>query len=329
VSGLLFYSRDPGATNQLVAVSEALADTNGERSPAIAEARRVLALIGSSQIHRVGRLHALAVWRAAHQQCAEWDEVTNRLADVNAAAASLFDRLQPAGLVTGLDDVDEPRTVALWQAALARALPVLVFADNGANLALRCRSSSDGRVVSPTRMFVHDLASTAELTGAGISADRIVQTANLHLARIARLAMRESVSLRATWGVSEDAQIVLFASENVAEMVEFGRKSRWSETEVVTGLLARLYAGGAIGPVTAGAGPVALVIRPHPRDRPEKYDSLIGNGQISVIVSSAGSSIEAIRTADVVVGVGSGLLDEARILGQAVIFLTPGPIRTG
>ena len=64
---VLFFSRDPGATNQLVAVHELLCQQAAPKTSAIDTLRRLLKLSGDAVPRAViaGKKYALETWRAA------------------------------------------------------------------------------------------------------------------------------------------------------------------------------------------------------------------------------------------------------------------------
>jgi hypothetical protein len=67
-----------------------------------------------------------------------------------------------------------------------------------------------------------------------------------------------------------------------------------------------------------------VVIRPHPRDTLGKYDRYRRAAAPGVIVSDQGAPLEAILAADLVLGMDSALLFEARTLGRPALSLVPG-----
>jgi hypothetical protein len=312
---VLFFSRDPGATNQLVAVHERLCSSSPSDTLAITALWDRLSLSGNNrpQAVIVGKKYALDVWRAAGIQAEDGAETTpQELIEQDIAL-----------VVTGTDDIDEPDTVLLWQAAQRNGIPVAVFLDNLVNLETRFRTQ-DGELITPDLIFVLDQLSSAELTVAGMPPSHIQITENLHLKRLKRIANDHQdarKNIRATWHVGDGTKVILFASENTAEMAAHGRTAPYDEHAILGALMADLAQGKTVGGLQTGQDEVTVIIRPHPRDTAGKYDASVSTTVPAVQVSSAGTPLEAILAADLVVGMDSALLFEAQSLGQPALSL--------
>ena len=314
---VLFFSRDPGATNQLVAVHEHLCSSSPSDTQAIATLRNRLDLSGDDrpQAVIVGKKYALDVWRAAG--------ITAE--DGSATTPDELITRDIALVVTGTDDIDEPYTVSLWQAAQRNGIPVAVFLDNLMNLAVRFRTR-DGDLITPDLVFALDHQSSAELTSAGIPQSNVQTTENFHLARLKKIAENNQDArnnIRTVWQADDATNVILFASENAAEMSALGRTAPYDEHAILGALIEDLAQGKTVGGLNPGEGSVMIIIRPHPRDTAGKYDAYASShaspGAPAVQVSSAGAPLEAILAADLVVGMDSALLFEARSLGKPVL----------
>ncbi len=320
-SKVLFFSRDPGATNQLVAVHDLLCQSGPADDPAIQELRSRLK-ISDTQIPEaviLGKKFAHTVWNAAGIQAEEWTMST-----VEQMAQFLRDR-NIEMVITGTDDIDEPDTVTLWQAAQQIGLPVATFLDNLINLEVRFRTR-DGQLVTPDLVFTLDTHSSEELRNAGIPDKNLRTTKNLHLARLTKLATANAGArsrLREEWQADESTQIILFASENTVEMAAQGRPAPWDEHALLQGVIETLAHGQSIGDIDPNKAPVIVVIRPHPRDTVGKYDRYSGNTGPKVLISKAGNPLEAALAADLVVGMDSALLFESDALGRPALSLVP------
>ncbi|MEQ8194802.1 MAG: hypothetical protein RIB59_09970 [Rhodospirillales bacterium] len=311
---VLFFSRDPGATNQLVAVHELLCRSPKPGAPAIQALRQCLGLKKGEcpEAAVLGRQFALDVWRAAGIEAEE---------HAATVPESLLKERDIALVVTGTDDIDEPDTVDLWRTAQRAGIPVAVFLDNLVNLDVRFRTR-EGTLITPDLVFALDRPSSDTLAEAGIPEDRLHVTENLHLARLARLAERHKdarASLRAAWGADDDARVVLFAAENTAEMAALGRPAPWDEHLLLRAFTSDLAIGRPLGGVDPAKNEVVVVIRPHPRDPPGKYDGYRREEPPRILISSQGTPLEAILAADLVVGMDSALLFEARALGRRAL----------
>jgi len=312
---VLFFSRDPGATNQLVAVHERLCCSPPSDAKAITALRSRLSLSSDNhpQAVIVGKQYALDVWRAAGIQAEDGAETT---------PDELIKR-DIALVVTGTDDIDEPDTVSLWQAAQRSGIPVAVFLDNLVNLEARFRTQ-DGELITPDLIFVLDQQSSAELTAAGMPPLRVQITENLHLEHLKRIANDHQdarKNIREAWQVGGATKVILFASENTAEMAAHGRTAPYDEHAILGALIGDLAQGKTVGGLQTGQDAVTVIIRPHPRDTAGKYDASVSTAVPAVQVSSAGTPLEAILAADLVAGMDSALLFEAQSLGQPALSL--------
>ncbi len=96
-----------------------------------------------------------------------------------------------------------------------------------------------------------------------------------------------------------------------------GRSVDFDEFELLRGLVDDARIRRASSPF-CGDGEWVVVVRPHPRDVPGKYDSYRRVCDPRVIVTAAGTPAEALAGADLVAGMRSALLDEAQLLGRPV-----------
>lgn len=329
---ILLFSRDPGATNHLVAFRE-LVEGGRERDfvdHGFAEAWTALGLIEGTEtkIGTFAKAFAHAVWNAAGAAPEDWGAlVPDALADPqrNAAIDRLLQSREITGLVTGADDVDESDTVRLWRAARAARLPVVVLLDHTNNLDLRF-SDTDGSLFVPDLVYALNQDSLDELRAVGLPESCLRIARNLHHARLKRLAGAERTAasrLRESWTEADNERVVLFASENTAEMAALRKTGGWDEFGVLERLVADIASGRSVGPLAPDAGPVVVVVRPHPRDTAGKYDRFQRAADPRVIVSGDGTPAQAAQAADVVVGMDSALLYEARLLGTPAVSVIP------
>ncbi|MBI5164721.1 MAG: hypothetical protein HY985_12570 [Magnetospirillum sp.] len=325
---MLLYARDPGAANQLVAVQSLFATGRLGEVPALVET------IGSLTADRdtmlaMAKDFAVAVWTAAGLVAEDWNVAVPEQLTGEARNAKINCMLRERGVtavVTGVDDVDDHDSMALWQVARSLGLPSIALLDSHHSPQRRFVRQT-GAAEFPDWVVAQDAGSVAALIALGLPATRLRLTDNLHLARLARMAISAQGSptrraLRQSWDASDAEYVVLFASENTREMAAAGRPGQWDELALVDALAAHLKAARAIGPIPSGA-PCRLVIRPHPRDTVGKYESRRRAGEVPIVVSAAGTPIDAILAADLIAGMDSSLLYEAQSLGQAAIALTP------
>jgi hypothetical protein len=315
VSTALFFSRDPGPTNQLVAVHAQLASGKVDASLAALAARaRGVTLL----VH--GKPPGDAVWRRAGIEPVRWQEHLD-----DAGLDALLARLDVAVVITGTSDIDEPTDRRLWRAAARRGIESHVFLDHPANLDRRF-FDDDGSVTSPTMIYAPGENYRLSLTALCIPRSRVTITGDLHLTKLAREAapLDQTIrrALRSQWRANDDTLVVLYVSECNAEMAVAGRPSAYDEFATLDRLIAKVRMYETLSGVAMFPDTSLIVVRPHPRDRIGKYDAWRDTIAPRLIVSDAGAPLDAVRAADLVAGVSSTLLREASALGCRVMPLT-------
>lgn len=314
MSSVLFFSRDPGATNQLVAVHAQL--RTGPVDPPLAQ------LSVRAHGHRLvvhGKPPGDAVWRRADIEPVRWQD------DIDDAGIDrLLSGIDAALVVTGTSDIDEPTDRRLWRAATRRGIESHVFLDHPANLHRRFRDR-DGTLSLPTRIYAPAESYRAPLAALAIPASMVIVAGDLHLARLARRAPTLNAAARAAlrndWGAAAGERVVLYASECNAEMAEAGRPGDFDEFATLDRLIAMVRARETIAGVATAPETTVIVVRPHPRDRAGKYDRWRTTQAPRLVISAAGAPLDAVRAADAVVGMDSTLLREAITLGQPTVSL--------
>ena len=328
---LLFFSRDPGPTNVLIAVYEALSDP-AIRARSSAEFRRFAAEVARGETPEFviyGRDQALDFWRFGGHEARDWSAAAPAQSSAAERDAALEELLRGQGvtaIITGTSDVDEDTDCELWRAARALGMPSHVFLDHRSNLDRRF-TDRDGTQAYPDAVYVPDMGYRDALIAVGLPAERVRVIGDLHLGRMRRMGQRVSAAevadLRALWSVDPGNQVVLFASECTAEMAALGRSSPYSEFEILEKLIANIRAHQPIDGQRTRLNCSLLVIRPHPRDNEGKYDAYAALESPRVVVSGDGTPAQAILAADLVVGMDSTLLFEAEALGRTALSLVP------
>lgn len=320
MSTALFFSRDPGPTNQLVAVHAQLASGQVDTPLAGLGARaRGLGLA----VH--GKPPGDAVWRRAGIEPMRWRDDLD-----DAGIDALLARRDVALVITGTSDVDEPTDRRLWRAAARRGIESHVFLDHPANLDRRFFESS-GAATFPDRVYLPDDGYVAPLAALGVPRAAMIVAGDLHLARLASGVGRDAVAarsgLRDRWGAGAGDVVVLYASECNAEMAAAGRPSPFDEFATLDRLIGLVRARAPIAGVATAPDTTLIVVRPHPRDRAGKYDAWRGTRAPRLVISADGAPLEALCAADAVAGMGSTLLREAAALRRPVVSLTSVEIR--
>jgi hypothetical protein len=325
MKSLVVFSRDPGATQQLIAMLEALA---GALAPGDAPG---LAAIRAETKAVVGNVRVFArppgdnIWRRSGFVPVAWSGCED------AAAATLLREANAGALLTGTSDINERGDPVLWRAARAAAIPSHVVLDQRVNLARRF-IHTDGGVIHPDWVYVPDFHYAKLLAEAGVPSDRIRISGNIHMARLARLyaslSEAQIADQRKCWQVQDRRRIILFVSECGREMVKAGRPMPYDEIVVLENLMSALEATGHPAGAGEGVDAISVVVRPHPRDSVNKYQRYGGRrpSGLDIVVSTAGEPVVAIAAADIVVGMNSSLLHEAKAVGRPAMSLTGDPL---
>ena len=315
MTSVLYFSRDPGPTNQLVAVHALLArGTGGAGLESLAMQTR------GARPHVLSKPPGDAVWRRGGIEPQAWPAGID-----DAGILRLLDEFAVRTLVTGTSDIDEPTDRRLWHLARSKGIASHVFLDHPASLDRRFFEAT-GEMVRPDNVYAPTEAYRAPLERIGIAAGSITIVGDLHLAHLkaatrpldddARAALREG------WRAAADEQVLLFVSECSAEMAAIGRPATYDEFATLERLIALVRCGATIAGIATAPETTRIVVRPHPRDAARKYDAWAGRQRPAVTVSAAGSPIDAALAADAVVGMDSTLLREAAALDRPVVSLT-------
>jgi hypothetical protein len=299
---VLFYSRDPGGTNALIALCDRLAVGDVDA--------RLDAWVGSNRIV-LAKPPGLDEWRAAGIAVAPYDEATISAAIVTAQGVR--------ALVTATSDIDDDTDIKLWRTARAAGVKTAAILDSTANLAVRFRAR-DGVWTLPDLILCADDAAVTFVSGElGIPPQRCLAVGSLHLDRIQREAARygqaEIDEVRRQWGCRPGERVALFCSECGEEMRLEGREPTYDEHDALASLLREAATSNAGGPYDR------IVVRPHPRDRAGKYERHRKTDQLPWLVERQTPALLALLAADAVVGLGSAMLGEACRLGRPTISL--------
>jgi hypothetical protein len=326
---VLFCAHDPGGANQMVAVYDLLQSTlceTGNRDPENSRIVRNLRSelhLGNASLDFIACGHgpALSVWQRAGIEAIEWEP---------SGEPSLIAYLETMRIDSIVSEAPSRRDLGyqdLWRAARASGIRSVVFLDHDVNVTDRFRDAGGGLVL-PNCVYLLSERARDEIREAGANDVSLHVNPNLHLARTVRLsedapADAKTAALREHWQAAPSDTVVLFASECVSEMVAQGYPKQMEEHAVVDDLLSRIAAGTALGKTTIGPDSTVLIIRPHPRDTPGKYNRFLNDTRCRVRISAQGDPTDAIRAADLIVGVTSMMLQEAKVLGKPVTHLEP------
>jgi hypothetical protein len=194
-----------------------------------------------------------------------------------------------------------------WSAAGKAGVPAVALLDHWCNYAERF---SDRTCLDclPDALAVMDDAAASALRAVGFPPERIHITGHPHLNEITPVTRDERTLARRVLGVSDDRQIVTFASELVVPRAD--RDLGYTAAEALE----------AVRRAIASVLPDALlVVRPHPRERQLAAPS----GEPETIVVRIGTPREATAASDVMTGMGSILLLEAALAGIPTLSVRP------
>lgn len=306
------FVEDPGAANGVLGLAAALAERGVALTVAAAE--------------------PAAGWLAA--QGAGVDVAVTEGRD----ATRLLDDHPCALLLVGTSENPRSTGLALVDAAKRRRLASVGFVDAYANAAHRFRGTTDAPLAHvPDDLVVPDAWTRDAFVALGVDAGRVHVTGHPHdddvLARRAAFEREgtKAVRARALPGAEAAAargrRVVVFAAEIATGLdpaqfrrgpdhTLFGRGDRDDRTGIVLQeVLDALRA--------PGAPPNHVVLRLHPKNDLSDFGPLLEEVDE---VSRGGSALEVAFAADVVVGMTSMFLLEARLLGVPVLSVVPRPL---
>lgn len=309
---LLFISRDPGGTNKLVALRDILV---GDACNLQKRLFLELGLLKIPEITIVAKDYAKTIWQQNDIGFLDWPDLKSK-DDI----AAYIGRFNPDHIITSTCHIDDRTEQMVWRAAKILNIPTMTFLDTGKNIEIRF-TDDDGHITLPDRVAVLDDSSIEPLLSLGLPRSMIKVVGSLTQDYLTRhLNGNATEDLWTQWDVQEGETIILFASDYVREMQDLGFVFEVTEFECLDFLIEQL----ATQPDFAGLkAPYRLIIRPHPKDTPGKYDDYPGKTapSLSIRVDASGPSGSAILASDTVAGLGSALLNEAKILGVSVLEL--------
>jgi hypothetical protein len=329
---LVFFARDPGNANQLVALHELIqAQMAGHDSGTLSAgaARLVAELAGG---HTPDQIVVFGSGVGAQVLSAAGIEIMTDPADALLQdPMKLLRERRMDTVVTGLSDRDDRTPQAMWRAAMLCGAKSVALADDTTIASKHAKQDlierfrgCDGREIFPDLLCVVDEKSRNAVVAAGVPEQKVQVIGNLHLRRFCRLAQsidRHRIeAVRREWNATKESTIVLYASEPITQMQEHGKRRNHDELRLLSELIDRVRTNRLEDAVPCD-GNIIVVVRPHPRDEVAKFKPYLSVDSPRTIISRAGSSAEAILAADAVVGITSMLLVEAAALNRPSISL--------
>tara|TARA_Y100000588_G_C14157444_1_gene883315 strand:- start:149 stop:1186 length:1038 start_codon:yes stop_codon:yes gene_type:complete len=329
---LLMFARDPGSANQLIALRELICGRLAglETEELFLDATELVATLAKgrkvNEILFGGLDAALYVLKEAGIET-EQDIARSVL----QTPTQMLRENGISIVVTGLSDRDDQTPQELWRAARSSNVHSIALADDSTLSLPHARQDfkerfrdSRGLLVFPDVLCVVDEQSREAIIAAGMSRDATRVIGNLHLRRFQQLAktveQKKLTWLREIWGGNKKSQILLYVSEPITQMREYGKKRNHDELSLLEELLSQIQKGELSNGVPCNTNTM-VVVRPHPRDDEKKFEPYLSDHRPRVIVSRHGSSAEAALAADIIVGITSMLLVEAATLKRPTLSL--------
>lgn len=321
---IIFISRDPGGTNQLVALRDIL---SGPDCDSRADVFAQLGLSAAPDITVIAKDYAKAIWQQNAIAVQDWPDH-----DVTADIADIEEYLADFGadqIITGTCHVDDRTEQAVWRAAKNIGLKTTAFLDSSYNISVRFMDDL-WQVILPDRVSMIDERALQPLQTLGFEPEALFSSGDLYRTYVQGQAKDQATGmgrdrLRQTWGVKDKECLILFASDYIREMQARGIHFTVTEFDSLACLLDLLKSGDMLKYFPAAVPPYRLVIRPHPKDTAGKYDAYPGQGteNVTILIDGAGASTDAVFSSDIVAGLGSSLLKEAGALDVDVLELGP------
>lgn len=304
---ILMISRDPGATNQLVALHHILT------SPDSASRKTLFGHLGLArcpEIIVIAKDYASDIWQQNAVRAEQWPGI--------ASEQEIGDYLggqNPGQIITGTCHVDDRTEQAIWRAARRLGIATTAFLDAIHNIDLRFRDKG-GAVILPDRVSLIDGSALGIMQSLGLSEQAIFISGDLYL---------DYSRVRARGHERGAGGPILFASDYIREMQALGIVFDITEFDCLDCLIDLVKSGRILDYAPDIRLPCQLIIRPHPKDKAGKYDSYpaMSDKNIIIRISNNGSATDAVLSSHMVAGLGSALLAEARALGVAVLELGP------
>jgi len=312
---ILFLSRDPGGTNQLVALRDILSGQDSKARTALFE---LLDLSHTPDITLIAKDYAKAIWQQNDVACGDWPDIES-----HADIADYLADLCPDQIITSTSHLDDRTEQAVWRAAKTLGITTTSFLDSSDNITLRFMDSR-GDITLPDQVSMINDNARKSLAALGFPAQAMFVSGDLYEDYAKSKAITQG-RLFSAWGAKDGECLILFASDYISEMQALGATFDVTEFDSLNCLIDLLKSGGISEYAQGISPPYRLIIRPHPKDTPGKYDDYPQKSceNLTILINNMSSSLDAVLSAKLVAGLGSSLMNEAKILGVDVLKLDP------
>ncbi len=313
---ILLFSRDPGGANTVVPLA----------GPLRAKGYEVF-LYGKDTAMEVYKRYGL-----------EGKDIAAEVTVISPGSIRDFlSDLSPDILITGTSAEDMTERY-MWKEASGLGIFSMAILDQWLNYGIRfskygvsgMRDYKNNKKLDyvPSKVLVMDEKAREEAVSEGVDPEAIVVTGQPHfktvLEKAERLSQGEIYYLRDSMGAGEKDKVIVFVSEPISQ--DYGKAEKgntlgydemtiFSEVEKSLEVVSRGFPGNFI-----------IVVRPHPREKEEKWSDIAGKkvGKLRFEVDRSSSSLTLASSSDLVVGMSSMLLIEAAILKKPVISVQIG-----
>jgi hypothetical protein len=238
----------------------------------------------------------------------------------------------PAGCALLVGTSENPDSVIFDLISVAKSdrIPCFGFVDGPANAQHRFRGRTNAPLAhAPDILLVSDTAARDAFIGLGMAADSVLCVGHPHMDRVrdrkAQLDRegRAAVRTRLFPDLAAQTRLCLFAAETSdgLDPAEFQRSDAYTLTgRGESNGRTEICLEEVIDALGILKEPSTLVLRLHPKNTPEQFAPYRDD---VAALSRGGDPLEAVYTADLVIGMTSVLLFEAAVMGRPTLAVTP------
>jgi hypothetical protein len=216
IDKVLFFSRDPGAANFILALHRLF---SRENFPLCIENTKYL------DAYVLAKDAAINLWKHNNVACHEWPDEFEANVSVDCIKKWLRNNYIKH-VVSGTSDIDDESDLNLWEAAKNENISVHVVLDDDSNICERFRRKNGSYVIGDY-VYVEKNIDVDKLVMLGMKKNNIISIDNFHLNYIKEYSgslINYNVNeVRSEWKIKHSEYVVLFASSSVREMKKEGR----------------------------------------------------------------------------------------------------------
>ena len=294
---------DPGAGNAVAPVIEALRTE------------------GRVTVQALAYRETCALWTKRHLT---FDNVPEGIS--RTSLDNILSNPQASLLLTGTSYNSIGLEKQFISVAQERGIPSLAVLDFWSNYTCRFSDGNGHLGYMPDRIAVMDERAHEEMVAEGFDPVRLVITGQPALDDLAlwrsKFTLARRWAIRDSLGAKSEEFLVLFASQPLSSLYGtdptnplYPGFDEWGVLNILLVVLNQLIKEKGQG--------ITLVIRPHPREKPDSFAN-VGGQAVRIVVSKNGESRDLAMGADLVIGMNSMLLVEACYMGCLTVSLQPG-----